>query len=140
MSSSADPSKTLRRCPTGVPGLDAVLSGGLPAGRLYLIQGDPGVGKTTMAMQFLMEGARRGEQGLYVSLSETNEEIDVVAQSHGWNLDNIHIYELSTIEQQIRGDTESTFFRPSDVGLNLSTGALLSEVERVQPKLGGFDS
>jgi circadian clock protein KaiC len=133
-------SNDLKRCPTGVPGLDAILDGGLPAGRLYLIQGDPGVGKTTMAMQFLMEGARRGEKGLYVSLSETKEEIDVVARSHGWNLDGIQLYELSNIEQQVRGDTESTFFRPSEVELNRTIGALIAEVERVQPLRIVFDS
>ncbi len=124
----------------GVPGLDAVLGGGLPARRLYLIQGDPGVGKTTLAMQFLMEGARRGESGLYVTLSETKEEIELVATSHGWDLTNIHLYELSTIEAQIRGDSESTFFHPSEVELNRTIGALLAEVERVQPVRVVFDS
>ena len=124
----------------GVPGLDAVLDGGLPARRLYLIQGDPGVGKTTLAMQFLMEGARRGETGLYVTLSETKDEIEVVAQSHGWDLTKIHLYELSTIEEQIRGDSESTFFHPSEVELNRTIGALLAEVERVKPVRVVFDS
>ena len=124
----------------GVPGLDAVLDGGLPARRLYLIQGDPGVGKTTLAMQFLMEGARRGEVGLYVTLSETKEEIEVVAQSHGWDLTKIHLYELSTIEAQIRGDSESTFFHPSEVELNRTIGALLAEVEKVKPVRVVFDS
>lgn len=123
-----------------MPGLDAILNGGLPAGRLYLIQGDPGVGKTTMAMQFLLEGSRRGEQGLYVSLSETKEEINVVAQSHGWDLDKIQLYELSTIEEQIRDNSESTFFRPSEVELNRTIGALIAEVERVQPMRVVFDS
>src|SRR5689334_14325982 len=94
-------SPIVERCSMGVAGLDAILDGGLPARRLYLIQGDPGVGKTTLAMQFLMEGAKRGEAGLYVSLSETKDEIEVVATSHGWNLDNIQLYELSTIEEQI---------------------------------------
>lgn len=138
--SSFDSSKLVKRCPMGVPGLDDILDGGLPAGRLYLIQGDPGVGKTTMAMQFLLEGARRGEQGLYVSLSETKEEINVVAQSHGWDLDKIQLYELSTIEEQIRDDSESTFFRPSEVELNRTIGALIAEVERVQPMRVVFDS
>lgn len=124
----------------GVPGLDAVLDGGLPARRLYLIQGDPGVGKTTLAMQFLLEGARLGEAVLYVSLSETRDEIAVVARSHGWDLDKINLYELSTIEEQIRGDSESTFFHPSEVELNKTIGALISEVERVNPVRVVFDS
>ncbi len=124
----------------GVPGLDAVLNGGLPARRLYLVQGDPGVGKTTLAMQFLLEGARHGECGLYVTLSETKEEIEVVAKSHGWDLTKIHLYELSAIEEQIRGDSESTFFHPSEVELNRTIGALLAEVERVQPVRVVFDS
>src|SRR6476660_4844811 len=96
------------RCSMGVPGLDVVLNGGLPSNRLYLVQGDPGVGKTTLAMQFLLEGAEKGETGLYVSLSETRDEIEVVARSHGWDLGSINLYELSTIEEQIRGDSEST--------------------------------
>jgi circadian clock protein KaiC len=133
-------SPLVERCSMGVPGLDAVLDGGLPARRLYLIQGDPGVGKTTLAMQFLMEGARRGEVGLYVTLSETKEEIEVVAKSHGWDLTKIHLYELSTIEAQIRGDSESTFFHPSEVELNRTIGALLAEVEKVQPVRVVFDS
>jgi len=128
------------RCSVGVSGLDAVLGGGLPAGRLYLIQGDPGVGKTTLAMQFLMEGVKQGEAGLYVSLSETKDEIHVVAESHGWDLKNIHLYELSTIEEQIRGDSESTFFHPSEVELNRTTAALIAEVERVKPMRVVFDS
>jgi circadian clock protein KaiC len=124
----------------GVPGLDAVLDGGLPAGRLYLIQGDPGVGKTTMAMQFLLEGARQGEAGLYVTLSETKDEIELIAQSHGWNLNDIHLYELSTIENQIRSESESTFFHPSVVELNRTTDALIAEVKRVKPARVVFDS
>ena len=84
----------------GVPGLDAVLHGGLPARRLYLIQGDPGVGKTTLAMQFLMEGRRVGEPGLYVTLGETRDELEGVAASHGWSLDGITIFEVSTGESE----------------------------------------
>jgi circadian clock protein KaiC len=124
----------------GVPGLDAVLNGGLPSNRLYLIKGDPGVGKTTMAMQFLLEGVSRGETGLYVSLSETKDEIESVADSHGWDLDGIHLYELSTIEQKIRGRSESTFFHPSEVELNQTMEALIEEVKRVKPARVVFDS
>ena len=86
MPENFEPPIAERYC-TGVPGLDAVLNGGLPSKRLYLIQGDPGVGKTTLAMQFLLEGAQAGELGLYITLSETKEEIEVVAKSHGWDLD-----------------------------------------------------
>lgn len=124
----------------GVEGLDNLLHGGLPKNRLYLIQGDPGVGKTTMAMQFLMAGAAQGERGLYITLSETKEEIDVVANSHDWNLDGIQFYELSSIEAQIRTDSESTFFHPSEVELSKTTEALIAEVSRLNPARVVFDS
>ncbi len=128
------------RCTVGIEGLDDVLHGGLPRNRLYLIQGDPGVGKTTMAMQFLMAGARAGETGLYITLSETKEEIDIVAKSHEWNLKLLHLYELSTIEETIRGESESTFFHPSEVELSKTTDALIEEVRRVNPTRVVFDS
>src|SRR5205809_5733655 len=77
----------LEKVSSGVSGLDDVLSGGYPAFRVHLIEGAPGVGKTTLALQFLMDGARRGERVLYVTLSETRDELDAVARSHGWTLD-----------------------------------------------------
>ena len=84
------------RVATAVEGLDAILGGGLPADRLYLIEGSPGTGKTTLALQFLREGARLGEPVLYVALSETNEELTEVARSHGWKLDGVVVHELSS--------------------------------------------
>ena len=84
------------RVSTGVSGLDEVLPGGFPAHRLYLIEGMPGTGKTTLALQFLLEGRRAGEKGLYVTLSETKEELQEVAESHGWSLDGIDLYELGS--------------------------------------------
>ena len=82
---------------TGIPGLDYVLRGGFPANHLYLIEGDPGTGKTTLALQFLLEGLRCGEKGLYVTLSETKSELNTVAASHGWSLDGIGLFELASL-------------------------------------------
>jgi circadian clock protein KaiC len=84
-------------CKTGSIGLDEILNGGLPKGRVFLLQGEPGTGKTTLAFQFLMEGAKLGETCLYVSFSEAQDELDAVAASHGWNLKNIHFVDLSAI-------------------------------------------
>ena len=87
--------QTVERASTGVVGLDSILGGGLPTNHLYLLDGEPGTGKTTLALQFLLEGAKVGERGLYVTLSESTLELEGVAQSHGWNLDDIEIFELS---------------------------------------------
>src|SRR5690348_3081414 len=83
---------------TGIEGLDNILGGGFPRKRLYLLQGDPGVGKTTTALQFLLYGARMGEKCLYVTLSETKDELCAAARSHGWSLDEISIYEMTVGE------------------------------------------
>jgi circadian clock protein KaiC len=128
------------RCATGVEGLDEILAGGLPANRLYLIQGEPGVGKTTLALQFLLEGVRKGETGLYITLSETKDELEAVAESHGWNLDSIVLFELSSIEEQLKREESNTFFHPAEVELNRTTQALLEHVERTKPVRVVFDS
>jgi len=86
-----------------------ILGGGLPANRLHLIQGNPGSGKTTLGLQFLLEGARLGEPGLYVTLSETAEELRTVAASHGWTLDGIELYELPATEATGGGDCSPRF-------------------------------
>src|SRR6187549_557125 len=96
------PSPVSDRCTTGVEGLDEVLQGGFPKNHLYLIQGDPGAGKTTLALQFLLDGVRRGESGLYITFSETKTELETVARSHGWDLSSIQLFDLSTIEDKIR--------------------------------------
>ncbi|MDQ2980325.1 MAG: circadian clock protein KaiC, partial [Acidobacteriota bacterium] len=98
---------------TGIPGLDDVLAGGLPPNRMYLIQGEPGVGKTTIGLQFLLHGAREGERGIYISLSETAEELSAVAESHGWDLAAIAVHEVLPSGNFLAED-ENTLFQPSE--------------------------
>ena len=128
------------RAATGISGLDSILGGGLPRQRIYLVEGDPGAGKTTLAMQFLLEGVRHGERVLYITLSETEDEIRSIAQSHGWSLDGISLFELSALEQQMRMEAENTIFHPSEVELTETTRALLRHVDSVQPTRVVFDS
>lgn len=137
---SAGEAATSRRMATGIEGLDDILEGGLPANRIYLIEGDPGTGKTTLALQFLLEGARLGEAGLYVTLSETKEELVAVADSHGWSLDGISIYELVPPEDSLKPESQYTIFHPSEVELGETTSAVLKEVERIKPARVVFDS
>ena len=125
---------------TGVEGLDAVLSGGLPRECMYLVQGDPGSGKTTLALQFLLEGKKRGETGFYVTLSETKQELDKVARSHDWSLEGIPLLELSAIENLLRPESQTTVFHPSEVDLRNVTGLLLEEVRKTKPRRVVFDS
>jgi len=120
--------------------LDDVLRGGLPRNRLYLVLGEPGVGKTTLALQYLLKGAELGERSLYITLSETKAELNQVAASHGWNLDSIELFELSAVESKMEQSRDSTFFSPSEVELNQATKAILEEVERYKPARVVFDS
>ena len=129
-----------QRCATGVEGLDEVLADGLPSNCFYLIQGDPGSGKTTLALQFLLEGVRRGEKTLYITLSETKEELLKVARSHGWSLDDIPLFELSAIESFVRPDAHTTVFHPSEIELTKVTALLLEETRKRQPVRIVFDS
>ena len=125
---------------TGIDGLNAILGGGLTGERVYLIEGVPGSGKTTIAMQFLMEGARLGEKVLYITLSETEAELRAVAESHGWSLEGVHIHEISPGGDQLDPDSQYTMFHPSEVELGSTTRDILAEVERLRPDRVVFDS
>ena len=125
---------------TGVPGLDSVMAGGYPSHRMFLVEGNPGTGKTTLALQFLLEGVRAGERGLYVTLSETTEELTGVAESHGWSLRGIDVFELMPDEEALRPDAQYTVFHPSEVELTSTTQSIFEMVERVKPMRVVFDS
>jgi circadian clock protein KaiC len=129
-----------RSISTGVPGLDDVLSGGLTSNRLYLVQGRPGSGKTTLALQFLKAGLAAGESVLYVTLSETEEELRAVAESHGWTLDGVHIHELTPNENDLDPDEQNTMFHPSEIELAATTRRVLADVDRLKPTRVVFDS
>jgi circadian clock protein KaiC len=129
------------RLKTGVAGLDDVLCGGLPSRRVYLLEGDPGTGKTTLALQFLLQGVRAGERVLYVTLSESKHELLAVARSHGWSLDGIVIHEMSAASPVDRTqEEENTLYVPAEVELGERMRALLAEVRRVEPVRVVLDS
>jgi circadian clock protein KaiC len=126
--------------PSGIEGLDDILRGGLPQGCLTLVSGTPGTGKTTLAMQFLLHGAARGERCLYVTLSETRREVDKVARSHGWDLSALHLKELGPSERSFAASAQLTVFNPSEVELGETTEAMIAAVEEVRPQRVVIDS
>jgi circadian clock protein KaiC len=128
------------RCLSGVEGLDDILGGGLPRVGFYLVQGDPGSGKTTLALQFLLEGVRSGEKVLYITLSETKQELLQVAKSHGWSLDHIPVIDLSAVENLLRPEAQTTVFHPSEIELTKVSQLLLDEATRSRPTRVAFDS
>jgi len=128
------------RVSTGISGLDNILKGGLPQSRLHLVEGSPGTGKTTLGLQFLLAGAAGGETGLYVTLSESRDELFAVAESHGWSLDGIEILDLTESKDAFDESANYTVFHPSEVELDETTRVILDEVERIKPKRIVFDS
>ena len=130
----------MQRLRTGIPGFDEVTQGGLIADRIYLVDGDPGAGKTTFALQFLLEGVRNGERCLYVTLSETRDELASGARSHGWSLEGLDVFELLADAQDLDGEDELTMLNPSEVELGETTRKVLEVVERTKPTRMVFDS
>jgi circadian clock protein KaiC len=126
------------RLATGIPGLDDVLGGGFPARRLYLVQGEPGAGKTTLALRFLLEGVKRGERAMYVTLSESREELEDVARSHRWSLEGLSVMEVSS--DATADETDNTVFQPAEVELGERMRTLLAEVDRLRPARIALDS
>jgi circadian clock protein KaiC len=126
---------------TGVSGLDDILTGGLARGRVYLLEGSPGTGKTTIAMQYLLQGARQGEKALYITLSESDEELRDSAASHGWNLaPPIEVYELVPPESLLDAEQQQSLLYSSDLELGETTKLIFEAIERAKPSRVVLDS
>ena len=121
------------RVQLGCPGLDNILGGGLPAGRLYLLEGDPGAGKTTLSLQFVAEGVKQGERTLYITLSESSSELNFAARAHGLQIEGVEIVELLPDEDDLRPEQQYTVFHPAEVELNDRMQRIVKEVRRVKP-------
>ncbi|QYF92225.1 circadian clock protein KaiC [Massilia sp. PAMC28688] len=133
-------SETNRFLSTGVPGLDTILGGGLTSDRLFLIEGEPGTGKTTLALQFLHEGVRNGESVIYITLAETMVELKAVALSHGWSMDGIHVEDIIPNENILHPDQQFTIFHPSEVEMGMTTQRILDAIEKYKPTRVVLDS
>src|SRR5690242_10237217 len=127
------------RVSTGIAGLDDVLGGGFDPDRVYLVEGEPGTGKTTLALQFLLDGARRAEHGLYVTLSESEKELRLVATRHGWSLDKLSIFGLIPPEASLDPDRELTLFHPAEMELSETTKLIFERVKAIEPARVVFD-
>jgi circadian clock protein KaiC len=127
------------RIPTRVAGLDEILMGGIVPAGFYLVQGDPGSGKTTLALHFIRGRIEAGEVSLYVSLTETRQDLENACASHGWTLDGMNLLDLSRSPANVTGQTELSVFHPSETELGETTQAIIAEVERVKPVHVVFD-
>jgi circadian clock protein KaiC len=127
------------RMPTGIAGLDDILGGGLTPNRVYLVEGTPGTGKTTLGLHYLLEGVARGERGLYITLSETRDELAAVAASHGWAIDAFSIVELAS-ETELDANSQQSIFHSSEVELGETTRNVMARVEEFKPVRVVFDS
>ena len=132
--------ETSSKAPLGVQGLDDITAGGLARGRLFLLEGSPGTGKTTIAMQFLMAGAAKGERALYITLSETDDELRASAESHGWSLEGIDVFELVPPESLLDEDQQQSLLYSSDLELGETTKRIFEAFEKVHPARVVLDS
>jgi len=123
----------ITRCSSGCSGLDDVLGGGLPVGHFYLIEGEPGTGKTTLALQFICEGIKQGEKVLYVTLSESRRELLATAESHGLKVQESAVLEVRPSEQDLKPEGQYTVFHPAEVELNDRVQTIMAEVNRRKP-------
>jgi circadian clock protein KaiC len=133
-------SQPVDQAATGIVGLDDVLAGGLARGRLFLLEGSPGTGKTTIALQFLLTGAAAGERGLYITLSETEHELRASAESHGWSLDGLEVFELVPPENLLDEEQQQSLLYSSDLELGETTSRIFQAFERVRPDRVVLDS
>jgi circadian clock protein KaiC len=124
---------------TGISGFDYLLRGGLPANRIHLVEGHPGSGKTTFGLQFLLAGIKRGERCMYITLSETADELRANACSHGWDLSGIHIHEVQPAEN-LRPEEQYTLFHPSEIELGDMSRSVFETVEAIRPARAVIDS
>ena len=139
MSSRSFSAAGAERVSTGIAGLDEILHGGLPPGHLYLIEGESGAGKTTLGLQFLLDGQRRGERLLWVTLSESKRELEQIAASHQWSLDRIEIWNPTHADPAAASDERYTFFSPADVELDEMRNNLFEVIRRHRPDRVIFD-
>ena len=132
--------RSAQRSVTGIPGLDEVLMGGFIPGQVYLLDGRPGAGKTTFALQYLLEGLRRGEKCTYITLSESKDELEAGAQSHGWSTDGIEIVELLPGKAELGPEEQLTMLQAAEVELGETTRKVLEAIARTAPSRLVFDS
>src|SRR6185369_12987893 len=130
----------IRRVSTGVEGLDSILGGGLPQDHMYLVEGATGTGKTTLGLQFLLEGARQGERGLFITLSTPRQTLEEIAHSHGWSLAPLTLFELIPALKRLQPDEQESVFHPAEVELEDQSQALRDVVREHQPQRVVLDS
>jgi len=140
MSTDLSAQPTIARLDTGISGLNDILLGGLPAGQMYLVEGEPGAGKTTLAMQFIRAGMAQGEPGLYITLSEPRAELEASIRSHGWDPAEVPIAEFTPAEAGLSPEEQYTVFHPSEIELATTVQRLTEAIDQAKPARLVIDS